>query len=307
MKRTAHIAIAALVLIGSVLSVARAETDQAKIDRLFMMASSSGIQFRDMVKPAQDSLVAMGETAAIGLMRKLSASDARERRTLADIYAGIGAVAVPYLIPYLDSAGEYMPKNAARCLSLIADTSATLALIPTLNHDLYGVRSEAATALGKIADPRAVDPLIARLRDEPDSDVRKSCVVALGAIGDSAAAPILIDALADPFFGVRQTAQIALTKLSPPPVNPLVAAIHRFGGIARYGAIVALGETGDAKGRGFLIDMLQSTDPMVRGFAVEGLSADSTAAVADRIVSLKDKESDPFVRAQIERWENIRK
>lgn len=307
MKRRLHIAIFALMLFGIAALTAYAETEQAKIDRLFMMASSSGIRFQDMVQPAKDSLAAMGEKAAIGLTHKLSITDARERHALADIYAAIGPVAVPHLIPFLDSAGEYMPKNAARCLSRIADTSATLALIPKLNHDLYGVRSEVATALGKIADRRAVDPLIERLFDEPDSDVRKSCVVALGAIGDTAAAPILVYSLGDPFFGVRQTALIALTKLSPHPINALVAAIHRFSGVARYGAIVALGETGDERARGFLLNMLDSDDPYIRGFSVEGLLNDSTATTHERIVSLKDDETDPFVRAQIRRWESIRK
>ncbi len=296
----------ALMLSGIIASSARAETDQAKVDRLFVMASASGIRYKDMVQPAKDSLAAMGEIAAIGLTHKLNATDARERLTLADIYAAIGPVAVPHLIPYLDSAGEYMPKNAARCLSLIADTSATLALVPKLNHNLYAVRSEVATALGKIADPRAVEPLIARLDEESDSDVRKSCAVALGAIGDSRAVPTLVFCLADPFFGVRQSAQSALTKLNPPPVDELVTAIHRFSGVARYGAIVALGATGDDRARGFLLNMMESEDPMIRGFSVEGLTNDSTATTREQIVSLKGTETDPFVRAQIARWEKIR-
>jgi HEAT repeat protein len=294
------------MLCGIVAASARAETDDAKVDRLFMIASSGAVRFQELVQPAKDSLAAMGETAALGLVRKLNATDARERLTLADIYAAIGSVAVPHVVPYLDSAGEYMPKNAARCLSRIADTSATLALIPKLNHDLYAVRSGVATALGKIGDPRAVDDLIARLSDEPDSDVRKSCAVALGSIGDTSAAPILVYCLADPFFGVRQSAQTALTELNPSPITPLLAAIHRSSGMARHGAIVALGMTGNERARGFLINMLESSDPMVRGFSVEGLSNDSTAVIREHIVSLKEQESDPFVRAQIARWESIR-
>jgi len=296
-----------LLLFSLAAPTVQAETDQAKVDRLFVMASASGIRYTDMVKPAKDSLAAMGETAAIGLTHKLNATDARERLTLADIYAKIGAVAVPHLIPYLDSAGEYMPKNAARCLSRIADTSATLALIPKLNHDLYSVRSEVATALGKIADPRAIDALIERLADESDSDVRKSCVVALGRMGHSRAVPSLLYCLGDPFFGVRQSALIALTKIYPPPVTDLLATLHRSTGVARYGAIVALGNTGDERARGFLLNMLDSDEPLIRGFSIEGLLNDSTVTTRDQIVSLKGTETDPFVRAQIRRWESLRK
>jgi hypothetical protein len=52
--------------------------------------------------------------------------------------------------------------------------------------------------------------------------------------------------------------------------------------------------------------MLQSDDPFIRGFSVEGLINDSTATTREQIVSLKGTETDPFVRAQIDRWESIR-
>ena len=146
MKRTIYIILTcAIVLLGHIASIAQAETDDAKIGRLFMMASSGAVRFHDLVQPAKDSLAAMGETAAIGLARKLNATDARERLTLADIFAAIGPVAVPHVVPYLDSAGEYMPKNAARCLGRIADTSATLALIPKLNRAPSVISSPVST------------------------------------------------------------------------------------------------------------------------------------------------------------------
>ena len=286
--------------------VAVGESDSARVERLFMMASSGEVRFQDMVQPAKDSLAAMGEAAAIGLARKLNVTDARERQTLADLFAAIGSVAVPHVVPFLDSTGEYMPKNAARCLGRIADSSATLPLIPKLRHELYAVRSEVATALGKIADRRAVNDLIACLETESDSDVRKSCTVALGEIGDTTAATTLIRCLGDSFFGVRQSALESLAKMKPPPVSELAAAVHQYSGVARHGAIVALGATGDERARTFMIDMLGSPDPFIRGFAVEGLSADSTAGTRTQIQLLQGRESDFFVLAQIARWESAR-
>jgi HEAT repeat protein len=252
------------------------------------MASSGEVRFRDMVQPAKDSLAAMGETAAIWLSRKLNATDARERHTLAELFEKIGAVAVPHVVPYLDSSCEYMPKNAARCLGRIGDTSATLPLLPKLNHDLYAVRSQVATALGKIADPRATDELITRLDDE---------------FGDTRAVATLICFLGDPFFGVRQSAQSALAGMGPPPIDELVGAIHRFDGIARYGAVVALGGSDDDRARYQLMSMLESEDPLIRGFAVEGLAAHPTDSVRIRVSELKRTESHPFVLAQIARLE----
>lgn len=279
-----------------------ANPDSVKVAQLFVYASSGEVKFRDLVQPAIDSLIAMGEKAAPWLARKLDATDARERLTLANIFKGIGAVAVPALVPYLDAAGEYMPKNAARCLGQIADTSATRYLTPHLNHALYSVRSEVATALGQIKDTSAVMPLLDQLRGEPDGDVRKSCVVALGKIGDQRGVDALLHALSDPFFGARQTAVMALGQIEPAPTADVVTVLHRSSDQTRYNAIVALGMIGDPAANAFLVNMLHSPDPMVRGFAVEGLTAHPGDEVSRIIDEIAPGESDPFVRAQIDRY-----
>jgi HEAT repeat protein len=56
------------------------------------------------------------------------------------------------------------------------------------------VRWEAATALEKSRDPRAVEPLIGALAD-PDPWVRQIVTKALGALGDSSVIPALEEAL----------------------------------------------------------------------------------------------------------------
>jgi HEAT repeat protein len=285
------------------IQAAHAQSDSTRVERLFLMASSGEVRFRDMVEPAKDSLIAMGETAAIWLSRKLDATDAREQHTLAGLFDKIGAVAVPYVVPYLDSAGEYMPKNAARCLGRIGDTSATLPLIPKLNHELYAVRSQVATALGKIADKRATPPLIACLDGEPDSDVRKSCVVALGTIGDTSAATTVVRFLADPFYGVRQSAQTALTKMEPLPVGAMIGAVEQLDGVARHGAIVALGASDDTRAQDRLLNLLDDSDPLIRGFAVEGLAVHTLERAQQRVQEMASNESHPFVLAQIARFE----
>jgi len=282
-------------------AIADAETDSARVARLFVYASSGEVRYRDLVQPGKDSIIAMGETGARWLACKLNATDARERLTLAEIFEKIGKVAVRHLTPYLDSAGEYMPKNAARCLGGIKDSSATLPLLPHLAHENYSVRSEVATALGKIADRRAASPLIDCLTQDIDSDVRKSCVVALGTIGDSGASDVLIRSLADPFFGVRQSAIDAIGKLNPPPCAELVAAAESADTLSRYGAVVALGYCPDILSRQLLINLVKDPDPMLRGFAIEAMSRDTTAAVQETMAKLLESEQEPFVRAQIER------
>ncbi|MBI5867565.1 MAG: HEAT repeat domain-containing protein [candidate division Zixibacteria bacterium] len=291
----------AIVLGGNTLS--RAESDSTRTNRLFMWASSGEVRFQDKVAPAKDSLAAMGEKAAKWLARRLDATDARERRTLADIFEKMGPAGAPPLIPYLDSSGIYMPQNAARCLGLAKDTSATLPLTRQLDHSYYAVRSEVATAIGKINDRRGVAPLLKRLGHEEDSDVRKSCVVALGLLADPQSAGALIEALSDPFFGVRQTAIISLGQTKPFPTEALIESTRTLTGIALHGALVALGGSPDSKAQKFLFSKLEDLSPITRAFAVEGLAAHPDKKTLKRVQKMRSKETDPFVLAQITRLE----
>jgi HEAT repeat protein len=74
------------------------------------------------------------------------------------------------------------------------------------------VRTGAAWALGKLGDPRAVEPLIETLND-PKPRVRKDAAWALGRLGDDRAASPLNNLLQDKDDDVRQAVKTALDAL----------------------------------------------------------------------------------------------
>ncbi|MCX7958791.1 MAG: HEAT repeat domain-containing protein [Deltaproteobacteria bacterium] len=74
-------------------------------------------------------------------------------------------------------------------------------------------RLQAAIFLGKMQDKRAVDVLIANLKDD-DYAIKGACAIALGNIGDPKATRPLIELLKDPEALVRKEAVKALIKLS---------------------------------------------------------------------------------------------
>jgi HEAT repeat protein len=87
------------------------------------------------------------------------------------------------------------------------------------------VRTEAAFALGQIGDPRAVEPLIAGLKE---FHMRRTVVIALGQIGDSRAVEPLIAALKDKSWGGihHNLIATALGEIRDPrAVKPLKAAV----------------------------------------------------------------------------------
>jgi hypothetical protein len=88
-------------------------------------------------------------------------------------------------------------------------------LVAALNHENGNVRRLAASALGKIGDPQAVEPLLNLLQHEPHPQVRQYAINALGKLRDLRAQPLLEQIVAnsnEPDYNIK-SAQTALKML----------------------------------------------------------------------------------------------
>jgi hypothetical protein len=86
-------------------------------------------------------------------------------------------------------------------------------LTRTLREDSsYKVRTQAALVLGKLGDARAVEPLIAALRDDNEA-VRAAAAAALGQLGDGRGATALAGLRQDSSSLVRMSVEKALARL----------------------------------------------------------------------------------------------
>ncbi len=141
-------------------------------------------------------------------------------------------------------------------------------LIAVLRYDnpsAYRARSGAAEALGKIGDPRAVEPLVRAPRDSGAATEalvrigrpavasliaalpRVRAVQALGQIGDPSAIEPLMALLDYHDADVRGSAIGALGSIGEPAVEPLVVALRDESSIVRRSAASALGSIGGQK------------------------------------------------------------
>lgn len=109
------------------------------------------------------------------------------------------------------------------------DAHALDALLVHLDDPSSGVRSSAADALAKLADPRAGDALHARaLVPDPHPGTQRMIVVALGAVGHRPAIPFLTDLLASSDPSMRGSAAWSLGALHAHAARPaLEAALAR--------------------------------------------------------------------------------
>lgn len=117
-------------------------------------------------------------------------------RHLGNVIAEIGGeAALDALVSLLDHPEEETRKVAVSSLHKLGDPRAVEPLIAVLRNDAsYNARCDAATALGRLGDPRAVEPLIAALGK--DVWYRFAVAEALGQLGDPSAMPALTAALA---------------------------------------------------------------------------------------------------------------
>ncbi len=185
---------------------------QKKIDSLFVIASSGEVKFQPMVKPAEDSIAAMGADAVPILVDKLETKSPRERLAIINILKKIGSPAVPYLLKALGFTKGLVVERVAWALGDIKDTAAVIGLLGVANHPRWQVREQSIGSLGRIGDSRAADAVITALEDSIML-VRKAATVAAGQLKVQGSVPKLVHLLGDSFYGVRMTAASSLGML----------------------------------------------------------------------------------------------
>lgn len=114
----------------------------------------------------------------------------------------------------LDKARGVQKGYVVRVLGEAKDAASVDALIAALKDDFWLVRANAAQALARIAEPRAVAPITLALADG-EAKVRMAAMDALAAFGSAATAgtPHVAQLLKDPAWQVRTSAADALAAI----------------------------------------------------------------------------------------------
>ncbi|MEP6913041.1 MAG: HEAT repeat domain-containing protein [bacterium] len=135
-----------------------------------------------------------------------------------------------------DLGAQLRKENLIEALGEIGDPRAFDEISKILNDKRPEFRKEAATALGKIKDARAVEPLILMLKTDENSSVRREAAAALGHIPDHRAVESLIATLIEEKPKLRKdpnapssfySCTIALSKMkAPESIEPLISILE---------------------------------------------------------------------------------
>ena len=200
------------------------------------------------------------------------------------ITAMIGKPAVPHLVKALDDDNITTRYQAARALGKIAekeniDDQALDPLIKALGDIDYRIQANAAKTLGIMKNKKAVEPLIAFLKEyDRPSDNRysdrsyaiSSAYEALGRIGDKRAVGQLKESINKGYIG-KDSAAKALREIDPSKsIEPLIAALTSAESKSAVAA-EELGKLGDPRAVGPLISVLDNGNETLRNSAALAL------------------------------------
>jgi HEAT repeat protein len=180
-------------------------------------------------------------------------------------------------------------------------------LINALKDNDAGVQLKAAEELGKLADARAIGPLIEVLRNDENSDVRQKAAWALGQINDPGTVdPLSYASVKDADYYVRGEAYNALqkstvggNKVDSRSVDPIIGALKDEDQGVRLRAAEALGQLKNAAATDPLIEILRNDENSdVRQKAAWALGQICDPGTVDPLSYASVKDADYYVRGE---------
>jgi HEAT repeat protein len=166
------------------------------------------------------------------------------------------------LIRLLENEDYSIRKQVVLALQEIGDVSCALPLAQRFQDPFLDVRIEACAAFIKMGN-QVVEPLIEVLKDQ-NWVVREGAVQALEKIADTRAIYPLIEALKD--TNIKKVAD-ALIRIGPAAFEPLIEALKNEDSRIRGGAAIVLGEMKNPAAIDSLFKVTKDKDPLVRQLA----------------------------------------
>ena len=192
---------------------------------------------------------------------------------------------------------------AASALARIGDPAAFEPLLPLLSHEDAAVRQAAVGALNSLGHPEMA-ARVGGLLSSPDVRVRESAVRIAGYFGYPACVDTLIERCADPDESVRRAAVEHLPFLDDPrAARRLADALGDAAPRVRAAAAQALSHIAPGEARAALLPATRDADAWVRYYAVRSLGELREPAGLPRLSELA--AADPAMHVRIAALEAI--
>ncbi len=203
--------------------------------------------------------------------------------------------AVKFLIEDLKDKSPFIKMRAEYALVQLG-RPATELLIKALKNENVNIRRGAALALGKIGDPRAIDPLIELLKLN-DKGSSWAAAMSLSNFREKRAANALVNALDFSKGYLRQRLVAGLCQVGPVAAGPMTAKLNDKDSNIRLIALNYFICIKDKRKNAFLIDALKDENARIRRSAAGKIAALKDPEFTDALISAwNDKDSEVRTR-----------
>ena len=179
------------------------------------------------------------------------------------VLADVGkADLVPRLVPSLDDDSDNVRYEAVKAIGRLGGPEALAPILRSTASDRTDfIRAEAFRVLRAIgAGQPAVPEAAIKAMDDKARDVRAQAAAILGVFHDKKCLPLLLKAMADVHWSVRESAENALLNFGADAVPPLLEALTSSLWTTRFRAARLLGELGDPAAVPALKKIIESKD-----------------------------------------------
>ena len=169
-------------------------------------------------------------------------------------------------------------------------------LLQLFTHEEWTIRQEVAEALGKLKDPRAIEPLFALVDDNSNASV--SAIYALKALAPDRLRERLLDLLRTRHFHAFPAAASLLAEMQETRAIPiLVEMLTDHSQQGEHGWLIARATLGQFGAAGFdaLVSLLEGQDALARSRAAQALMYSKDSRVVEIYRALLS-DADPAIR-----------
>lgn len=150
-----------------------------------------------------------------------------------------------------------------------------------------------ALAMLRNVAPKEAAPLVRKVMNDPNLQVRSMAIFAMGLKPDEETFDILIRLLGtDPDYGIRADAAGALGYLEDPRAfEPLVRAFYEdTDWLVRFSSAVSLGNLKDPRAHDVLVEALKSEEVVIQQAAIAAIGEVGDVAAVDEVLTFAQDE-----------------
>ena len=207
----------------------------------------------------------------------------------------VGVAIVPSLMKVLETGDAEDRVRSLSMLGRLADPKTTEALLASLKDENYRVRGAAALALARLECKEAVPQILPLLKDA-NHTCRAWAAQALGNLKEPAGVPALVAALGDTHYSVRSMATDALATIGAPAAGALRELLKSEDAVLRGRSIEALAGAAKTEAEADILKSLKDADWVVRASACRAAADAGLKSAAEAIGKVAEGDADAHVR-----------